>query len=162
DFGYYIWVDGDRVQLRTTDRGNGPGPSEYTGTVTANGEMRDVNLIRQENDDWAVAAGNTLDFHFRTFNAVDGVAFTAHGATRISPRSCPSGGPLTLPFFTHVVEAETCRDPAELVTGAEKHGFHRLARDAEDRADLLAGQALALAQDERLPVARGHPGEDGR
>jgi hypothetical protein len=86
DFGYYIWVDGDRIQLRTTDRGNGPSPSEYTGTVTANGEMRDVNLIRQENDDWAAAAGNKLDFRFRTFNAIDGVAFTAHNATRITFR----------------------------------------------------------------------------
>jgi hypothetical protein len=86
DFGYYIWVEGDRIQLRTTDRGNGPGPSEYTGAVTANGAIRDVNLIRQENDDWATAAGNKLDFRFRTFNAIDGVAFTAHDATRITFR----------------------------------------------------------------------------
>ncbi len=86
DFGYYIWVDGDRIHLRTTDRGNGPGPSTYTGVVTANGPMRDVNLIRQEDTDWATAAGNQLDFHFRTYNAVDGVAFTAEHATRITFR----------------------------------------------------------------------------
>lgn len=86
DFGYYIWVDGDRVQLRTTDRGNGPGPSKYTGTITANGAIRGVSLIRQEDDDWAVAAGNALDFRFRTYSAIDGVAFTAHDATRITFR----------------------------------------------------------------------------
>ncbi len=27
DFGYYLWYDGSHFQLRTTDRGNGPGPA---------------------------------------------------------------------------------------------------------------------------------------
>ncbi|MGI8857076.1 MAG: hypothetical protein ACR2JW_15110 [Thermomicrobiales bacterium] len=91
DFGYYIWFDGDRIHLTTTDRGNGPGPSEYTGVVTARNEqhgvdIRDVNLIQAENDDSAVAADNKLDFRFRTYNATDGVAFTAHDATSITFR----------------------------------------------------------------------------
>ncbi len=91
DFGYYIWYDGDRIHLRTTDRGNGPGPSEYTGVITVRNEnrgvdIRDVDLLKAENDDSAVAAGDKLDFRFRTYNGVDGVAFTAHDATRITFR----------------------------------------------------------------------------
>lgn len=89
DFGYYLWFDGDRIQLRTTDRGNGPGPSEYTGVITARNDaggvdIRDVDLIKAENDDSAVAAGNRLDFRFRTYNGIDGVSFTAHDATRVT------------------------------------------------------------------------------
>ncbi len=86
DFGYYIWTDGNRIHLHTTDRGNGPGPSTYTGTITANGDLRDIELLRTEEGDGAVAAGNQLDFHFRTYNGTDGVAFTAHDATRITFR----------------------------------------------------------------------------
>ncbi len=91
DFGYYLWYDGSHFQLRTTDRGNGPGPSEYTGVITARNEnrgvdIRDVDLLKAENDDSAVAAGDKLDFRFRTYNGVDGVAFTAHDATRITFR----------------------------------------------------------------------------
>ncbi|MDQ6833073.1 MAG: hypothetical protein M3008_06710 [Chloroflexota bacterium] len=91
DFGYYIWFDGDRIQLRTTDRGNGPGPSEYTGVITARNDaggvdIGNVDLIKAENDDSAIAAGNKLDFRFRTYNGIDGVAFTAHDATRITFR----------------------------------------------------------------------------
>ncbi len=91
DFGYYIWYDGDRIHVHTTDRGNGPGPSEYTGVITARNDkggvdIRDVDLLKAENDDSAVAAGDKLDFRFRTYNGVDGVAFTAHDATRITFR----------------------------------------------------------------------------
>jgi hypothetical protein len=96
DFGYYLWFDGDRIQLRTTDRGNGPGPSEYTGVITAHNDkggvdIRDVDLIKAENDDSAVAAGNKLDFRFRTYNQIDGVSFTAHDATRITFRLYRNG-----------------------------------------------------------------------
>lgn len=81
-FGYYIWFDGDRVHLRTTDPGGDA--SLYTGTIVTNSHIRNVDLIQPEDDDWAVAAGGTLDFHFRTANAVDGVAFTAADATRLT------------------------------------------------------------------------------
>lgn len=92
DFGYYLWFDGDHFQLRTTDRGNGPGPSEYTGTITAHGGKKDkatigdVHLIREERDDSAIAAGNKLDFRFKTFNAIDGVAFAAKDAKSVTFR----------------------------------------------------------------------------
>jgi len=91
DFGYYLWYDGDRIHLRTTDRGNGPGPSEYTGVITARNDrggvdIRDVDLLQAENDDSAVATSDKLDFRFRTYNGVDGVAFSAHDATRVTFR----------------------------------------------------------------------------
>src|SRR5436305_5314280 len=91
DFGYYIWFDGNRFHLRTTDRGNGPSPSEYRGVVTADRDehpspITDADPVRLENGDWAVASGNKLDFHFTTYNAVDGVDFTAAGATNVTFR----------------------------------------------------------------------------
>jgi hypothetical protein len=80
DFGYYIWFDGDRIYLRTTDRGNGPGPSDYTGKIVVHGgDVRDVRTVRLEDTDWAVASDNTLDYHFVTYNGVDGVDFDATG-----------------------------------------------------------------------------------
>ncbi|MGI8687524.1 MAG: hypothetical protein ACR2M3_03000 [Thermomicrobiales bacterium] len=92
DFGYYLWYDGSHFQLRATDRGNGPGPSEYTGKITAHGSKKDkaaitdVNLIKQEQDDSAIASGNKLDFRFKTYNAIDGVSFAAQGAKSVTFR----------------------------------------------------------------------------
>ncbi len=85
DFGYYIWFYGDRIYLRTTDRGNGPGPSVYTGKIVVHrGDIRNVNVVRQEDDDWAVASDNTLEYHFKTYNGIDGVDFTATGAEDVT------------------------------------------------------------------------------
>jgi hypothetical protein len=85
DFGYYIWFDGDHLSLRTTDRGNGPSASEYTGKIVVHGgDVRDVNVVRQESDDWAVASDDTIDFHFKTYNGVDGVDFRATGAEDVT------------------------------------------------------------------------------
>jgi hypothetical protein len=85
DYGYYIWFDGNRIYLRTTDRGNGPGPSDYTGRIVVhNGDVRDVKTVRLENGDWAVASGNTVDYHFVTYNGVDGLDFTAAGGEDIT------------------------------------------------------------------------------
>ena len=75
--------------MRTTDRGNGPGPSEYTGVITARGDgatITDVNLIRAEQDDSAIASGNRLDFRFKTFNSIDGVSFAAKDARDVTFR----------------------------------------------------------------------------
>jgi hypothetical protein len=85
-YGYYIWEDTDIVHLRTTDRGNGPDPSVYVGVITANTPIQAVSVFKGEEGDFAVAAGNRLDFHFRTYNRIDGVDFTALGATRITFR----------------------------------------------------------------------------
>jgi hypothetical protein len=85
DFGYYIWFDSDRISLRTTDRGNGPGPSVYTGRIVVHGgDIRNVNVVRQESDDWAVASDNALDYHFVTYNGIDGADFTATGAEDVT------------------------------------------------------------------------------
>lgn len=65
-------------------------PSEYTGKITAHGDKKDkatisdVHLIREEQDDSAVAAADKLDFRFKTFNAIDGVAFAAKGAKSVT------------------------------------------------------------------------------
>jgi hypothetical protein len=85
DYGYYIWSDGDRIYLRTTDRGNGPSPSVYTGRIVVhNGDVRNVNVVRQESDDWAVASDNTVDYHFVTYNGIDGLDFTATGGEDVT------------------------------------------------------------------------------
>lgn len=92
DFGYYLWYDGSHFQLRTTDRGNGAGPSEYTGKITAQGEKKnkvtitDTHLLRAEQDDSAIASGNKLDVRFKTYNGVDGVSFAAQGAKSVTFR----------------------------------------------------------------------------
>ena len=88
-YGYYIWFVGDRVHLRTTDPHGDA--SVYTGTVATNGAIRHVDLLRTEDEDWAVAGGGDLDFHFRTANHVDGVSFTAAGATRLTFRLYHNG-----------------------------------------------------------------------
>lgn len=80
--GYHIWIDGDRIHLRTTDPGGDA--SLYTGRITTDGHFRDVDLIQPEDDDWAVGSGDTLEFHFHTANQVDGVSFTAADAGRIT------------------------------------------------------------------------------
>jgi len=90
DFGYYIWYDGTHFQLRTTDRGNGPSPSEYTGTITVHGAhhtpgtVTDVHLLKAEADDSAVASGDKLDVRFKTYNGIDGVSFTANDAKSVT------------------------------------------------------------------------------
>ncbi len=88
-FGYYIWMDGDRVHLRTTDPGGAP--ALYTGEIVTNGTVRHVDLIQPEDGDWAVASGGTLAYHFTTWNAVDGVSFDAQGATRLTFRLYRNG-----------------------------------------------------------------------
>jgi hypothetical protein len=92
DYGYYIWFDGDHISLRTTDRGAAPGGSLYTGRITVNwGDITGVNVVDQESDDWAVASGNTLEYHFVTYNGVDGVDFTATGAEDVTFRLYRNG-----------------------------------------------------------------------
>ncbi len=89
-YGYYIWFDGGRVHLRTTDPGDGA--SVYTGTITTDGTIHDVDLIQPEpGHDWAIRSEHSLDFHFRTANQVDGVSFAAAGASRLTFRLYRNG-----------------------------------------------------------------------
>lgn len=80
--GYYIAVEGNRVLLRTTDPGGDS--STYTGVIRVNGSLANVDLFQPEDPDWAVAAGNEINFHFQTRNQVDGVSFTALDTTRVT------------------------------------------------------------------------------
>jgi hypothetical protein len=84
--GYYLWFDGDRFQLRTTDRGNGPESSIYTGQITTDGTFSRVDVFKDEDTDWAIAGPHQIDFHFRTYNGQDGVAFHADGGSRVTFR----------------------------------------------------------------------------
>lgn len=79
--GYYIAVEGNRIYLRTTDPGGDS--STYTGTIAVNGRIGNVDLFQPEAPDWAVGAGDQLNFHFETRNHVDGVSFTAIETTRV-------------------------------------------------------------------------------
>ncbi len=88
-YGYSIWHEGARVHLRTTDLGGSAGL--YSGTITTDGAIRDVELVRDEVSDWAVAGTHELDFHFRTWNAVDGVSFSVVGATWVTFRLYRNG-----------------------------------------------------------------------
>ncbi len=88
-YGYSIWHDGNRLHLRTTDPG-GPA-SIYTGTITTDGTIFDVDVVRDEADDWVVAGRHQLDMHFRTGNAVDGVSFSVAGATQVTFRLYRNG-----------------------------------------------------------------------
>jgi hypothetical protein len=88
-YGYYVWHTGNRVHLRTTDPGDDA--SIYTGTITTDGTIYDVDMVRDEADDWAVAGRHHLEFHFRTWNAVDGVSFDVAGATQVTFRLYRNG-----------------------------------------------------------------------
>lgn len=83
-YGYYIWLDGDRVHVFTTDGGGDP--SVYTGVITADTAIRNVDVVRAEEGDWAVASGDTLQIRFLTAGHVDGVNFTTPGAQRLTFR----------------------------------------------------------------------------
>jgi hypothetical protein len=88
-YGYYIWLDGNRIHLRTTDPG-GSG-SLYTGIITTDGEFRDVDVVRGEQGDYAIADRNMLEFRFHTANAVDGVTFAPAHAERLTFRLYRNG-----------------------------------------------------------------------
>lgn len=93
-YGYYIWHDGNRVHLRTTDPGGEA--SIYTGTISTDGRIHAVDVVRDEVGDWAVASRHQLDFHFRTWNAVDGVSFSVSGATWVTFRLYRNGHLITV------------------------------------------------------------------
>jgi hypothetical protein len=88
-YGYYIWMDGDRVHVLTTDGGGDP--ARYTGVITTDTVIRNVDVARPEDGDWAVASGDTLQFHFFTAGHVDGVHFTAPGSHRLTFRLYRNG-----------------------------------------------------------------------
>jgi hypothetical protein len=93
-FGYYLWFDGDRFQVRTTDRGNGPDPSIYTGRITTNGTLTRVDVFKDEEFDRALAGPRQIDFRFRTYNWQDGLAFRVEGGGWVTFRLYRNGHPI--------------------------------------------------------------------
>jgi hypothetical protein len=88
-YGYYIWLDGHRVHLRTTDPG-GDG-SLYTGAITVDGRVETLDVIRDEPGDIAVADRNTVEFRFYTFSHVDGLALAVRDTDWITFRLFRNG-----------------------------------------------------------------------
>jgi hypothetical protein len=83
-YGYYIWLEGNRVHLRTTDPG-GDG-SRYTGSIVVDGRIEGVEVIRDEPGDIAIAGRDTVHFRFHTFNHVDGLIFAVQDTEWITFR----------------------------------------------------------------------------
>lgn len=91
DFGYSLCFDGDRFQLRTTDRGNGPEPSGCTGQITTDGTIARAEVFKDEEADRAVVGERRIDFHFRTFSWQHGVAFRVDGGRWVAFRLYRNG-----------------------------------------------------------------------
>ena len=69
-------------RLITTDPAKS-GAHEYTGTLTTNGAFTDVQLIRPEKDDSASVDGEgKLNYDFKSFSGIDGVAFHVADSAR--------------------------------------------------------------------------------
>jgi hypothetical protein len=88
-YGYYIWVKDGRVHLRTTDPGGAP--SEYSGRITTDGDINGVQLVRPEAGDRAIVSRGAIEFHFQTWNVVDGLDFGISGADRVTFRLFRNG-----------------------------------------------------------------------
>ncbi len=75
---------GGEIRLETTDPAKS-GAHEYTGTLTTDGSFGNVHLVRPENDDSATVDGSgNLNFDFKTFSGIDGVAFDVNGGTKVT------------------------------------------------------------------------------
>ena len=81
-YGYYVTDDNGTFSVRTSDPGGVI--AQYTGTITADAPITTLTLIQPESDDSAMATGNTLTFAFHTGDGVDGMRFTASGATTLT------------------------------------------------------------------------------
>lgn len=87
--GYWIRVEGDRVHLRTTDPGDDA--SVYTGQISVDTHITNLEVIRNEESDFAFADRDTIDFRLVTANHVDGVSFVAENFSRITFRLYRNG-----------------------------------------------------------------------
>lgn len=70
--------------METTDPAK-TGAHTYTGSVTSDGKIVDVQLVRAENDDSATVDGNgNLNFSFKTYSGIDGVDWRVSGGTQMT------------------------------------------------------------------------------
>jgi hypothetical protein len=88
--GYYIWCGPsetgatDReLHLRTTDH---RGVFVYSGIVRTDGTFRDVEKVRDEQDDHVdvLDNGHEIKFSFVTYSGIDGFNFNIDGGTKVS------------------------------------------------------------------------------
>jgi hypothetical protein len=80
--GVYFWhEDPVGLRLRTTDPENRE--HYFSGTITTDGTIRNLSLIRAEQDDTATvdASGKQLTFNFHTFSGIDGMDYDIQGGT---------------------------------------------------------------------------------
>ncbi len=85
--GVYLWHRAGVFHgwhLATTDPVK-TGVHSYTGTVTSDGKIVDVALVRPESGDTASLDGNgTLSYSFNTASGIDGVDFRVDGGTQLT------------------------------------------------------------------------------
>jgi hypothetical protein len=80
--GYYFWHDDSGLHLGTTDVEQ---THLYTARLETDGELRNVELVRPEDDDRAdiVGGGHVLEIRFVTKEGIDGVNFNIDGGSRL-------------------------------------------------------------------------------
>jgi hypothetical protein len=81
--GVYFWHESDDgLHLRTTDAHSVD--HYYTGTITTDGIIHDLNLVRLEQDDNATidVTGHVLTFAFNTYAGVDGLDYFIDGGSQ--------------------------------------------------------------------------------
>lgn len=85
--GVYLWqrVGVDHGwHLETTDPAK-TGRHTYSGVVSSDGKIVDVQLTQPENDDSATVDGNgKLDFNLKTYSGIDGVDWRVAGGTQMT------------------------------------------------------------------------------
>jgi hypothetical protein len=80
--GVYFWHEAQGgLRLRTTDP---EGREHYfSGTIVTDGRIRNLSLIRAEQDDTATVdpSGRQLTFNFHTFSGIDGMDYEIEGGS---------------------------------------------------------------------------------
>lgn len=99
--GYYIWCGPsetgatDReLHLRTTDQ---KGVFVYSGVLRTNGTFKDVEKVRDEQDDHVdvLDNGHEIKFSFVTYSGIDGFNFNVDGGTKVRYKLDQSGTPIS-------------------------------------------------------------------
>ena len=90
--GFFLWRDGDGLNLRTASNRNG---HVYTGVIRTDGQFHDIRRIREEAGDHLRYNSNEIRFKFSTSpKDVDGVDFRVRGGSRIQFELYVDGHPM--------------------------------------------------------------------
>jgi len=99
--GYYIWCGPSetgatdrQLHLRTTDQ---KGAFVYSGTLRTDGAFKDVEKVRDEQDDHVdiIDNGHEIKFSFVTYSGIDGFNFNVDGGTKVRYKLDQSGTPIS-------------------------------------------------------------------